>query len=125
MKIYRCKKCGNIIVSVNDKNTCSCCGEAMQELQANSVDASAEKHVPVVSVDHGKVRVACGEVPHPMEEKHYIEFMVLETNIGFQIHYLNPGEEAVSYFSISEKEEFIAAYAYCNLHGLWIQKDVK
>ena len=125
MKIFRCKKCGNLIVSINGKNTCTCCGEVMQELKANSVDASVEKHVPVVSIKQQEIHITCGETLHPMEENHYIEFMVMETNFGFQIHYLHPGEEPSSCFSLSENEEFVAAYAYCNLHGLWIQKEVQ
>ena len=125
MKIFRCLKCGNIVVSINDKNTCSCCGELMCELKANSVEASVEKHVPIVKIDNNSVYVTCGEVLHPMEEKHFIEFMLLETNLGFQIQYLAPGEEPIRTFALSENEEFVAAYAYCNLHGLWVQKEVK
>ena len=119
MKILKCKKCGNLVLSLNDKNSVTCCGEEMMELVANTEDAAKEKHVPVVVVEDNKVTVTCGEVPHPMEEKHYIEFMIIETNKGVQIHYLKPNEEPVTSFILSEGEQLQATYAYCNLHGLW------
>jgi len=120
MKIYKCNKCGNIVIGLKD-NTPSCCGEEMKLLVANETDGAVEKHVPVVTVSDNKVEVVCGEVPHPMEEKHYIEFLLIETTKGFQIHYLNPGEEAKTTF-VLENEELVCAYAYCNLHGLWKSK---
>lgn len=119
MKFYKCNKCGNIILEINDKCVVSCCGETMELLNANSVDAAVEKHVPVVSVNGRDVNVKCGEVPHPMEEKHYIEFIVLETSNGNYIKYLNPGDKPECDFSLCAGENVIAAYAYCNLHGLW------
>ena len=121
MKILKCKKCGNIVVVVK-AGTCvpKCCGEEMVELKANTEDAAVEKHVPIVKKEKDKVIVTCGEVPHPMEEKHYIEFMILETKKGFDIKYLKPQEEPVAVFDT--KEEVVSAYAYCNLHGLWKNK---
>lgn len=121
MRIFKCNKCGNIITILKE-GTCIpfCCDEEMKELKANSVDAAAEKHVPVVSQDNDVVTVTCGEVLHPMEEAHYIEFMILETDNGYQIKYLNPGDEPVCRFRIDSSDEIKAAYAYCNLHGLWI-----
>ncbi|MBP5678402.1 MAG: desulfoferrodoxin Dfx [Bacilli bacterium] len=123
MKIWKCMSCGNI-VTVLKEGTCipNCCGKEMVELKANTVDAAVEKHVPVVEVDGRDVTVTCGEVLHPMEEKHYIEFMILETSQGVQIAYLKPGEEPICHFSLAEKEEVKKAYAYCNLHGLWVSK---
>jgi len=120
MKIWKCMGCGNI-VAVLKEGTCipNCCGKEMVELKANTVDAAVEKHVPVVEVDDCDVVVTCGEVLHPMEEKHYIEFMILETNKGFYIEYLKPGDEPVCHFSLTKSESVVSAYAYCNLHGLW------
>ena len=94
-----------------------------QELKANTTDGAMEKHVPVVEKEDQKITVTCGEVLHPMEEKHYIEFIAIETNLGVSLHYLKPGEEPVARFHLVEKEEFLSAYAYCNLHGLWKNKD--
>ena len=123
MKIWKCMGCGNIVVVLKE-GTCvpNCCGREMIELKANTEDAAVEKHVPVVDINNEVVTVTCGEVLHPMEEKHYIEFMVLETNKGVNIHYLKPGDEPVTKFILSDGEEVIAAYAYCNLHGLWKNK---
>lgn len=120
MKILKCLKCGNIMSNIKE-GTCipNCCGEEMKELNANTTDGAKEKHVPVVEIKDNIITVTCGEVLHPMEEKHYIEFMAIETNKGFQLHYLKPNEEPITIFALSENETFLAAYAYCNLHGLW------
>lgn len=121
MKIYKCKKCGNIIVTIKEKcDMLSCCGEGMVELKANSVDAALEKHVPVVEIDNNVVVATCGEVMHPMTDEHYIEFMLMETNKGYSIKYLNAGDEPKCKFDLSDDEELKAVYAYCNLHGLWV-----
>lgn len=121
MKIYRCKKCGNIIITINDEGgTLSCCDTKMVELKANSVDAAVEKHVPVISEEDGIVTVTCGEVIHPMTDEHYIEFMIIETDKGYSIKYLNPGDEPKCVFKLVDDEKLISAYAYCNLHGLWV-----
>ena len=123
MKIWKCMSCGNI-VTVLKEGTCipNCCGKEMVELKANTEDAAHEKHVPVVEVEGNQVTVTCGEVLHPMEEKHYIEFMILETNKGSMIQYLKPGDQPICHFSLTENENNVAAYAYCNLHGLWKSK---
>ena len=121
MKIYRYKKCGNILVKIKDKcDMLTCCDSKMVELKANSVDAALEKHVPVVDINDNVVTVTCGEVIHPMTEDHYIEFMIIETNKGYDIKYLNPGEEPKCIFNLVDDEELISAFAYCNLHGLWV-----
>ena len=98
----------------------SCCGEGMVELKANSVDAALEKHVPVVEIDNNVVFATCGEVMHPMTDEHHIEFMLMETNKGYSIKYLNAGDEPKCKFDLSDDEELKAVYAYCNLHGLWV-----
>lgn len=121
MRIFKCKKCGNIVIQTKEGLTPSCCGEEMLLLTANTEDAAVEKHVPVVKITENNVEVVCGEVLHPMEEKHYIEFLIVETTKGYQIHYLNPGDEPKSLFTLTD-EELVNAYAYCNLHGLWKNK---
>lgn len=120
MKIFKCKKCGKIIIVAKDitSNT-TCCGEEMVELIANTVDAAVEKHVPVVDIEESSIVVTCGEVIHPMEEKHYIEFMIMETSNGFSVNYLKPGDDPISKFHLEDGEELKTVYAYCNLHGLW------
>ena len=123
-KFYRCKHCGNIVEKIYDSGVVPvCCDEEMEELVANTVDASKEKHVPSVSVDGNIVKVQVGEVAHPMEEKHYIMWIYLLTKKGCQRKNLEPGEEPKAVFTL-EDDELIAVYEYCNLHGLW-KKELK
>ena len=120
LKFYKCKHCGNIIVKVRDsKVPVMCCGEEMKELKAGVTDAATEKHVPVVEQNGNVVTVKVGEVTHPMLPEHFIEFIVLETNKGYQVKHLLPGEAPVASFALVEGEEVVSAYEYCNLHGLW------
>lgn len=120
MKVFKCLQCGNLLLSIKE-GTCipNCCGKEMLELKTNSVDAAVEKHVPFVKIDGNSVSVTCGEVLHPMTEEHFIEFMILVTSKNTYIHYLEPGDEPISIFTLDENENVIASYAYCNLHGLW------
>ena len=120
MKFYQCSHCKNIITYVDNKGgPVMCCGEKMQELVPGTVDAALEKHVPVVEKDGNKVSVKVGSVTHPMLEEHYIVFIAIETKNGSQIKYLKPGEEPAAEFVLADGDEFVAAYEYCNLHGLW------
>ena len=119
-KFYKCEHCGNIIAMV--KNTgvpVVCCGEKMKEIVPGTVDASLEKHVPVFEIKDNVVYVTVGAVAHPMEEKHFIEWISLQTNAGNQRKVLKPGTEPKAAFAICEGETVEAVYAYCNLHGLW------
>ena len=88
-----------------------------EELTANTTDGAYEKHVPVISHKGETVTVKVGSVAHPMLEAHYIQFIVLETATGYQVRHLNPGEAPEADFAVTEP--VIAAYEYCNLHGLW------
>ena len=88
-----------------------------KELTANTVDAAFEKHVPVIEQNGDTVTVKVGSVEHPSIPEHYIEWILLETEMGFQIHYLKPGMKPEAAFKVNEK--VVAAYEYCNLHGLW------
>ena len=120
MKFYQCSHCKNVITYVDNKGVpVMCCGEKMQELVPGTVDAALEKHVPVVEKDGNKVSVKIGSVTHPMLEEHYIVFIAIETKNGSQIKYLKPGEEPAAEFVLADGDEFVAAYEYCNLHGLW------
>ena len=96
-----------------------CCGEPMEELIPGTTDAAVEKHVPEFTVNGNIVDVTVGSVEHPMLDAHYIEWIVLETASGYQMKYLNPGEKPEADFVLAEGEKAVAAYEYCNLHGLW------
>ena len=120
MKFYRCEVCGQIVAIVKKTGApLVCCGKPMQEIVAGSVDASAEKHVPVVVRAGGRVTVSVGSVAHPMADEHYIEWIALKTKQGNQRKALLPGDEPKACFFICEDDEVEAAFAYCNLHGLW------
>jgi len=120
LKFYKCLHCGNVAVKMFDSGVpMVCCGDKMELLEPNTVDAALEKHVPVISVDGSSVKVAVGSVAHPMTPEHYIVFIVLETKKGFQEVALSPGDAPEALFSVAEGDAPVAAYAYCNLHGLW------
>ena len=119
LNLFKCKKCGSMVIKINQKGcNPSCCGEPMQELRANETDGAKEKHVPDVKVEGGIVKVQVGSVAHPMLEEHYIVFIALETENGFQIKYLNPGEAPTAEFALGD-EKPVAVYEFCNLHGFW------
>jgi len=122
---YRCPHCGNIVFFVNNSGApITCCGEKMVALAPNTSDGAGEKHVPMITMKEGdkesewKVKVEVGEVEHPMTEEHYIQWIALETKSGVQVKHLNPGDKPKAKF-VAVKDEVIAAYEYCNLHGLW------
>ncbi|MBR2506055.1 MAG: desulfoferrodoxin [Bacilli bacterium] len=120
MKFYKCPICGNIVTMINDSGvTPHCCGVEMEELNANTVDASLEKHVPVVEIEEQHLSVKVGSVPHPMTPEHHISFIALETTKGFRVNKISDKLEAVTCFPLCKKETPIAVYEYCNLHGLW------
>ena len=123
-KFYVCEKCGNLVGMINASGVpMMCCGQKMTAINPNTVEASVEKHLPVVSVDGDIVSVEVGSVAHPMAEEHYIAWIYLQTDKGGQRKCLNPGEEPKVSFSLNG-ENAVAVYAYCNLHGLW-KTDVK
>jgi superoxide reductase len=120
MKFYVCKHCGNIIAYVKRSGVdVVCCGEKMSELIPGTVDASREKHVPVIQVDGNTVTVTVGSVAHPMLPEHHIEWIALQTKYGNQRKALTPGSEPKACFTICDGDEVEAAFEYCNLHGLW------
>lgn len=117
-KVYRCNVCGNIVEVLNaGKGTLVCCGRPMEALAENTVDASREKHVPVVSKIDGGYKVAVGSASHPMEEKHFIEWIELVVDGRTLRQRLQPGMPPEAVFPC--EGEGAVARAYCNLHGLW------
>lgn len=119
-RFYICERCGRIMAVVKDSAVpVMCCGQKMKELIPGTTEASAEKHIPVCTVDGNKVTVTVGEVFHPMLDEHYIEWISLQTKQGNQRKILKPGDKPQACFAILEGDEVISAYAYCNLHSLW------
>ncbi len=119
-KFYVCRHCGNIVLKVKDAGVpLVCCGENMTELIPGTVDAALEKHVPKVTVSGSTITALIGEVTHPMQEEHFIEWIYLETEKGAQIKYLKPGEEPKAVFEVADGDKALAVYEHCNLHGLW------
>ena len=132
LEIYKCAACGNIVeVLHGGDGTLVCCGKPMQELVENTVDAAKEKHVPVIEKINGGCKVTVGSTLHPMEEKHYIEWIELLADgkgvpqtrkIAFggpkaYRQFLNPGETPGAVFKVVA--ESVTAREYCNVHGLW------
>ena len=118
-KFFICKHCGNLIGLIDNKGVpMICCGEKMTELVPNTVEASTEKHLPAITVSGDSISVQIGSVPHPMEEKHHIDFVYVETQRGGQRKCLKVGGEPNLEFCFTDDKP-VAVYAYCNLHGLW------
>jgi superoxide reductase len=118
LEVYKCELCGNMVeVLHGGGGELVCCGEAMVLLKENTVDAAKEKHVPVVEKVAGGVKVKVGDVAHPMEEKHYIEWIEIIVDGKAYRQFLNPGEAPEATFQIDA--DTVVAREYCNLHGLW------
>ncbi|MDR2724938.1 MAG: desulfoferrodoxin [Candidatus Adiutrix sp.] len=118
-KFFICKICGNVVGFALARGApLTCCGEKVTELVPNTVEASAEKHLPAVTVSAGALGVEVGSVAHPMTDEHHIAFVFVGTKKGGQRKALKAGEEPKTAFSFTDDEP-LAAYAYCNLHGLW------
>lgn len=120
LQFYECAHCGNVAVKLIDgKGAMECCGDQMKCLVPHEVDGGAEKHVPQVKIDGCVVTVEISTVMHPSSSDHYIQFVVLETTEGFKVKYLLPGDKPKVKFCLCDCETYVAAYAFCNLHGLW------
>lgn len=140
LNFFKCAACGNIITFMDASGvTPVCCGEEMQKLNANHEDASAEKHVPMITKTASIIRssegccggsfaateavtavnVKIGELRHPSEPEHYIEWVAIETCCGWHVKWLKPGEEPEAEFLLASGETLQKVYAYCNIHGLW------
>ncbi|MBF7082508.1 desulfoferrodoxin [Desulfallas sp. Bu1-1] len=145
-KFFICKHCGNLVVMIEKAGAkIICCDQPMNELVPNTVDTSSEKHLPVITFTGGfsanAATVSIGNIPHPMTEEHHIEWVYLQTVQGGQFKYLAVGQDPVVTFALADKDAYsfcdrpickmgrehcmfkckrgFAAYAYCNLHGLW------
>ncbi len=118
LEVYKCEVCGNMVEMVHAGiGELVCCGQPMKLMTENTVDAAREKHIPVVEKVDGGFRVKVGSVLHPMEEKHYIEWIELIADGKAYRQFLNPGDAPEALFSIEADQ--ITARAYCNIHGLW------
>ena len=118
LEIYKCEVCGNIVeVLHGGAGELVCCGQPMSLLTENTVDAAKEKHVPVVEKTANGFKVSVGSVPHPMEEKHYIEWIELLVGEKTYRQFLKPGDKPEAVFTVDAAQA--KARAYCNLHGLW------
>lgn len=117
-EVYKCALCGNIVEVLHaGAGELVCCGQPMGLMSENTVDAAKEKHVPVITKVPEGYKVTVGSVPHPMEEKHWIEFIELIADGKVYRQNLNPGDAPEATFCI--KAENVSAREYCNLHGLW------
>lgn len=115
---YKCSICGNIVEVLHPGvGELICCGQPMELLRENTVDAAQEKHVPVMEMTETRVKVKVGSVPHPMEETHYIEWIEVMADGRVYRKFLKPRDQPEAEFEV--KAETIEARAYCNLHGLW------
>lgn len=122
MKIYRCNLCGNMMVVIEDGGVNPvCCNTNMEYLIPRTDEDLREKHVPEVRRDKCKVIV---EVNHVMEDKHYIEAIMLETDKGFYTRYLKPGDKPCVSFELNKDEKPLIAYEYCNIHRLF-KRDIE
>jgi len=118
MEVYKCEVCGNIVeVLVGGKGELVCCNQPMKKMTENTVDAAKEKHVPVIEKAGNGIKVKVGSVAHPMEEKHYIQFIELIVDGKLYRQFLAPGQAPEAFFEISGDK--VTAREYCNLHGLW------
>ena len=118
LQIYKCSICGNIVEVIHTgAGTLVCCGVPMGLLVENTTDAAKEKHVPVVEKVGGGVKVTVGAVAHPMEEKHYIEWIEAIADGKSCRRFLSPGDAPEAVFQIDSEK--LTARAFCNLHGLW------
>jgi len=118
LEVYKCEACGNIVeVLHGGDGELVCCGSPMKLLSENTVDAAKEKHVPVIEKVDGGVKVKVGSVPHPMEAKHYIEWIEVIADGKAYRQFLKPGDKPEAVFKIEANK--ITAREYCNLHGHW------
>jgi superoxide reductase len=122
LQVYKCEICGNIVEVLDEgAGTLVCCGKPMTLLNENSIEASKEKHIPLINKikdgEKEKIEIQIGEILHPMTEEHYIEWIEVITEKEILRKNLKPGDEPKAIFNI---KDFISVRAYCNLHGLWV-----
>ncbi len=117
-EVYKCELCGNMVIVVHDgAGELVCCGQPMKRMEEQTADSATEKHVPVIEKKEEGILVKVGSVPHPMEEKHYIEWIELTVDGTVLRRFLKPQEAPEVLFKV--KGEKLSAREYCNVHGLW------
>ena len=120
VRFFVCNHCANIITMIRDCGVpIKCCGEKMKEITAEASEGAQEKHVPVYTVEDGTVNISVGETEHPMTSEHYIDWVCIETEEGFQLKKLKSNMPPKISFSITKDDKVKAVYAFCNLHSLW------
>ncbi|MBN2514138.1 MAG: desulfoferrodoxin [Sedimentisphaerales bacterium] len=118
LEVYKCAMCGNIVMVMHGGDgELACCGQPMKKMTENTTDGAKEKHVPVIEKIQGGYKVKVGSVAHPMEEKHYIEWIELLADGKSYVQFLNPGQVPEATFMVTA--DTVTAREYCNLHGLW------
>ena len=121
--IYRCSVCGNIVDVLHEgAGTLVCCGQDMEMLQEKEQDQGLEKHVPQIKIEGDTATVTVGDILHPMEDSHYIQFIQLIVDGDTQTKYLLPSQQPITQFKLLKEYKNITAREYCNLHGLWKSK---
>lgn len=118
LQVYKCDVCGNIVELLHvGGGELVCCGQPMKLMVENTVDAAKEKHVPVIEKQDGGYLVKVGSVAHPMEDKHFIQWVELIADGKVYREFLCPGQTPEAFFKVDADK--VAAREYCNLHGLW------
>ncbi len=122
MRFYKCQTCGQMVMKI--KNTGAsliCCGKPMLEIEpmTSKDEMMNEKHIPEYAYLNNVLRVWVGEIPHPMTDEHYIEWILVETNKGYHMKKLKVDRSAEATFKLEEDEKPLAIYTYCNIHSLW------
>ena len=118
LEVYKCAVCGNIVeVLHGGDGQLVCCGKPMEKLAAKTADVGKEKHVPVIEKIEGGIKVKVGSIPHPMEEKHYIEWIEILADGRVYRQFLNPGQAPEAIFNVQARS--ITAREYCSIHSLW------
>ncbi len=122
VNFFVCEHCGNLVSMIHDSGVpMMCCGQKMTPIVAGTVEASREKHIPVVTVTDNIVSVSVGSEPHPMTQEHSIQWIYLQTDKGLHSKFLEAGDAPEATFAVYD-EKPLAVYAYCNLHGLWLNE---
>ena len=120
-EVYKCNICGNIVEVVHASNgELVCCGQPMGLLTEKLQDTGNEKHVPIIEKTSAGVKIKVGSIPHPMEEKHYIEWIELHADETVYRKFLKPLDKPEVELCVTAKN--LSARAYCNIHGLWKSK---
>jgi superoxide reductase len=121
LDVYKCEKCGNVVkIAHAGEGNLVCCGEPMVKMEEKTADVGKEKHVPVLEKTETGIKVKVGGVPHPMEEKHYIEWVEVRKGRKLYVHKLKPGDVPEALFPVDDVNA--KTRIYCNIHGLWTNR---